>query len=67
MNQPEAKKTREGIEGGFCADLEVLEVFFNPCTEAVIRDGNDGRAKETHALPSPNYQQGVPTVYGSGA
>ncbi len=54
MNQPEAKKTREALEGGFCDDPEVLKVFFNPCIEAVIRDENDGRAKETHALPSPN-------------
>lgn len=67
MNVPEAKKTREGIEGGFCAHAEVRAVFFNPCLEAVIRDENDGRAKETQALPSPNYQQGVPLGYGSGS
>ena len=53
MNQPETKKTREGIGGGFCDHPEVLAVFFNPNIEAVIRDENDGRAKETHALPSP--------------
>jgi hypothetical protein len=56
MNQPEAKKTRERTGGGFCDDPEVLEVFFfDPCIEAVIRDENDGRAKENHALSSPNY------------
>ncbi len=67
MNQPEARKTQEGIEGGLCADAEVLEVFLNPCIEAVLRDENDGWAKETQALPSPHYQQGVPLVYESGA
>jgi hypothetical protein len=67
MNQPEAKKTQEGIEGGLCADSEVLEVFVNPCIEAVLRDENDGRAKEIQVLPPPNYQQGVPLGYGSSS
>ena len=67
MNQPEARKTQEGIEGGFCADPGVLAVFLNPCIEAVLRDENDGWAKETQALPSPHDQQGVPSVYGAGS
>jgi hypothetical protein len=29
MNQPEAKKTREGMRGGFCDDPEVRVVFFD--------------------------------------
>jgi hypothetical protein len=65
MNQPEARKTLEGIGDGFRAHFEVPQVFFNPCIEAVIRDENDGRAKETPALPPPNHQSGVPIVCGS--
>jgi hypothetical protein len=53
MNQPEAKKTREGIGGGFCDHPEVRAVFFDLCSEALIRDEKDGRAKEFHALPIP--------------
>ena len=54
MNQPEAKKTQEGIEDRLCHDPEVPGVFFNSCTEAVVRVENDGRAKEVHALPPSN-------------
>jgi hypothetical protein len=53
MNQPEVRKTQEGIAGGLSADPEVLAVFCHLCIEAVIRNENDGRAKETHALPPP--------------
>ncbi len=65
MNQPEAKKTREGMEGGFYHHPEVGEVFFDRCIEAVIRDENDNREKETHALSSPHDQQGVPIACGA--
>ena len=67
MNQPEAKKTPEEIEGGLCIDLTVPEVFLNLCIGAVIRDEKDGRAKETHALPFRSYQSGVPIGYRSGS
>jgi len=67
MNQPEAKKTREGIEGGLCADPEVRAVFFGFCIKAIIRKENDGRAKETQARPSFNDQQGVRSAYGSNS
>ncbi|OHB61818.1 MAG: hypothetical protein A2Y76_07265 [Planctomycetes bacterium RBG_13_60_9] len=67
MNHPEAKKTQEGVEGKFCSDPEVFEVFFHPCIEVVKRNENNGRAKETRALPSPNYQPGALIADGSGS
>jgi hypothetical protein len=38
MNQPEAKKTREGMGDGFWDYPGVRVVFFDLCREAVIGD-----------------------------
>jgi hypothetical protein len=64
VNVPEAKKTREGIGGGLCADSAVLEVFFPPCLAAVLRDEKLDRASQMQALPSANCQRSVPAAHG---
>ncbi len=67
MNVPEAKKTREGIGGGLCADPEAPAVFFHSCIKAILGNGKDGRANQMQALPSPDGQRGVPIAYEVGA